>query len=76
MGSYENNPIRINFYHHKERLVEVGSNDSHVRSCGKRREVFLIAEDEKLIGCKLDEHSWKKFGFQGVTWIKMKVRRF
>ena len=52
----EKDIIRINFYHHAERLVAVGGkNDEYVERHGGRVEVFKIADDEQLIGCKLDE---------------------
>jgi hypothetical protein len=37
---------------------------------GGRCEGFDIADDERLIGCKLDE---SKNMLRGLTWIKMKV---
>ncbi len=37
-------------------------------------ETFEIADDEKLIGCKLDEGMIDGVNyFRGVTWIKMKL---
>ena len=36
-----------------------------------RREVFKIADDEQLIGCKLDQDDNY---IRGFTWIKIKVR--
>jgi hypothetical protein len=42
-----------------------------------RNEVFKFGEDERLIGCKLDEANDNKYKiprFIGVTWFKMKVR--
>ena len=45
--------IRMNFYHHTERLVAVGYSDNDVKTYGTRVEVFSIADDEKLIGCQL-----------------------
>ena len=62
--------MQINFYHHQKRLVSVGDNNDYVRECGGRKEVFEIADDEHLIGCKLDQ---SEFYFEGVSWIKMKV---
>ena len=53
----------------------IGEDDEWVKKWGGRIEVFNIAEDEQLIGCKLDE---RKLGnylyFSGVTWLKIKVR--
>ena len=64
--------LRITFYSGKETLVKVGSaNDDMVNFYGGRVEEFNIADDEKLIGCKLD---YSEHHFLGVTWIKMKVR--
>ena len=45
--------MRINFYHSKERLVEVGDGDRYVSHKGGRIDVFEIADDEQLIGCEL-----------------------
>ena len=53
----------------------MGLNDSNVSKFGGRVEVFDIAEDEQLIGCKLDaENVWGEDFFLGVTWLKMKVK--
>jgi len=50
----ENKIIHINFYHWTERLVAVGDSDYlHNLIVKGRIEVFEMAEDEKLIGCKL-----------------------
>ena len=51
----EYNIIQTNFYHHQKRLVAVGEDDFYVKEWGARVEVFLIGEEEKLIGCELDE---------------------
>ena len=49
--------LRINFYHHGERLVAVGlRKDADVEVRGGRVEVFDIADDEQLIGCKFDQY--------------------
>ena len=46
---------------------------------GGRKESFEIADDEQLIGCRLDEgkdemdDDWKGDQFLGVMWIKMKL---
>ena len=42
----------INFYHHQQRLVSVGTGKS-VKTHEGRVEVFDIAEDEQLVGCEL-----------------------
>ena len=47
----------MNFYHHGERLVQVGWDDGDVKKSKGRQEFFEIAEDEQLIGCELDR-SW------------------
>jgi len=62
---------QINFYHLKQRIVTVGCNDDNLDDFG-RIELFNIAEDEQLIGCKLDQDDRDDY-FLGVTWIKMKV---
>ncbi len=64
--------MRINFYSGQETLVQVGAYDEIVETNGGRVEIFEIASDEQLIGCKwdLDEKLCKI----GVTWLKMKVR--
>ena len=51
----ENFINQINFFHHEERLVRMGMTDSVVKKEFGRREVFEIADDEQLIGCRLDE---------------------
>jgi hypothetical protein len=70
--------IRINFYSGKETLVKVGTFDnSYVETFGLRVESFEIADDEQLIGCKLDEGQvggCNSLSLFGVTWLKMKVR--
>ena len=49
--------LRINFYNQQQRLVKVGcTDDSSVADVSGRREVFEIAEDEQLIGCKIDQN--------------------
>jgi hypothetical protein len=45
--------VKINFYHHTERLLIVGRNDFCFNGYDGIREVFEIAEDEQLIGCEL-----------------------
>ena len=47
--------LQINFYSGTETIVKVGeSNEDYVKARAGRVETFEIAEDEKLIGCKLD----------------------
>ncbi len=46
--------MQINFYHHTQRIRGVGKIDAYVKDFGKRREVFEIDDDEKLIGCELE----------------------
>ena len=53
INKYELSILRINFYHHGERLVAMGMSDLDVKRYGRRVEVFEIAEDEQLIGCGL-----------------------
>ena len=48
----------------------VGNDDADVKKYGERKEIFSIADDEQLIGCKLDI-AWDYF--EGVTWFKMKL---
>ena len=43
--------MQINFYHRKQIIVKLGWSDKKVKKRGKRREVFEIGDDEKLIGC-------------------------
>ena len=62
--------MQINFYHHTERLVAVGKSDYLVNLYGGRRDIFDIADDEKLIGCVLEYGSSK---FLGITWLKWKI---
>ena len=62
--------IQINFYHNEERLVAVGRNDDHIE--GRRREIFMIADDEQLIGCEY--HVDKYNNIWGITWLKWKLR--
>ncbi len=65
--------LRINFYSGQETLVKVGwRNDDDVQNYGGRVEIFEIASDEQLIGCKWDLD--EKLCNIGVTWLKMKVR--
>ena len=47
---------QIHFYHNEERLRRVGLSDDKVKSLGSkiRTEVFKIADDEQLIGCRLE----------------------
>ena len=62
--------LQMNFYHHKKRLVFLGKSDDIVTEQYRgRTEVFEIADDEQLIGCKVELSSF----FYGVTWKKMKV---
>ena len=61
--------LQINFYHHQQRLVQVGQSDDYVNLFG-RVEVFSIDDDEHLIGCELHNRGKDCIG---VTWIKMKV---
>ena len=63
---------QINFYHHQQRIVQLGKYEDEIKSYGfnGRREVFEIADDEQLIRCK---HDQDEAYFLGVTWIKMKV---
>ena len=72
----EKNIIRINFYSYNQRICKVELESSNVRNNikknGGRREIFLIADDEQLIGCELDH---TKFYFRGVTWIKIKMQK-
>ena len=63
---------QINFYHYKQRLLTLGYEDDWVKKYGGRTEVFEIEDDERWIGCKLDQ---SKRHFIGITWIKMKVFR-
>ena len=74
--------VLVNFYHHKKRLVSVLDTGyalftkKSLNGIGFRVEVFDIADDEQLIGCKLENCSnrvWDKHYFGSVTWIKMKV---
>ena len=68
--------IRINFYHHQQRLVAVGWIDENVRKEGGRVEIVEIADDEQLIGCQLHQYKDDYFGsvyFKGVTWLKIKL---
>jgi hypothetical protein len=48
----------------------VGERDDYTEKYGVRREIFDIAQDEQLIGCKLE---YSKSYFEGVTWFKMKI---
>ncbi len=76
--------VLINFYSGQETLVQVGADDYHVDSLG-RKKTFEIASDERLIGAELaycvDDARVNSRGmtkkrkefFAGVTWIKMKV---
>ena len=72
--------IQINFWHNKKRLVKLGKKDGFVTEYGGRKEIFEIAEDEQLIGCKLHEAIHRFEGvtqsikFIGMTWIIRKVR--
>jgi hypothetical protein len=63
---------QINFYHYKQILLALGYEDDWVKKYGGRTEVFEIEDDERWIGCKLDQ---SKRHFIGITWIKMKVFR-
>ena len=67
--------MQINFFHNEERLVVVGRSDYDVDERGGKVENFSIADDEQLIGCKLDEGSSSICNvFCGLTFLKMKVR--
>ena len=68
--------MQINFYHHQQRLVKVGYGDGGVKTWGGRVELFEIADDEQLIGCKLNETKVRSgdIYFCGVTWLTMKIR--
>ena len=63
------NILQTNFYHHRERLVQVGWNDRIVKKHGGRKEVFEIAEDEQLIGSVLSYNGGNEL--YGLTWLKM-----
>ena len=70
---YEHYILQINFYHHDERLVQLGCTDDSMYQNfggGGRIEVFEIAENEQFMGCELE--SCESF-FRGVTWLKMKL---
>ncbi len=72
IGDNEDHIARINFYSGAKRLVAVGwPNDEKVKEINGRVELFEIADEEELIGCKLDHC---KDYLRGVTWLKMKVR--
>lgn len=52
----------------------MGYSDWHVKEFGSGRvENFDIAENEKLIGCKLDQNHNRLLG---LRWMKMKVPKF
>ncbi len=62
---YEHLILQINLYSGKERLIQVvGYSDGIVERWGGRVETFEIADDEQLIGCKLDHC---KAYLRGVT---------
>ena len=62
---------RINFFHHQELLVKLGTtSDGSINKGKRRREVFEIANTEQMIGCKLD---FDEDDFTGVTWLKIKL---
>ena len=69
--------MRINFFHHHQTLIMLGKFAEKYKKKGKRREVFLIADDEQLIGCQLFEGKNDLEGgilrFRGVSWLKMKA---
>ena len=45
---------QIHFYHKEEIIVVVGDDDHEwVKSRGVKKEVFEIADDEQLMGCRL-----------------------
>ena len=85
-GSKDFSPaiIRINFYSGEELLVAVGADTDWVNnrlySRKAKREIFTIADDEKLIGCELEHENFPDYDnvvknfFRGVTWLKMKVK--
>jgi hypothetical protein len=67
----ETSIMQINFYSGGERLVRVGFYDERaVVFQGNRIETCDIANDEQLVGCKID---YTKEKFCGLTWLKMKV---
>ena len=63
--------LRINFYCQDEVVCGVGQSAKQAESGGKRKEIFEIAEDERLYGCKLQLNGSGLF--RGVTWWKIKV---
>ena len=72
IDKYDQFIIRIDFYHHQQRLVEVGMSPGqffHFHGGGSY--VFKIAEDEQLIGCEID---FNENELLGVTWLKWKIR--
>ncbi len=75
IGQMEQDIIQIKFYSYAETLVKLGRyDDEEMEWYGERVEVFEICEDEKLIGCKLDEGKlFDGLNFYGVTWIKMQI---
>jgi hypothetical protein len=54
INKYEIAIMQIHFYHQDERLVVVGMDEDLVKREGGRVEVFDIAIDEQLVGCKLE----------------------
>ena len=50
--------------------MAVGGSDDYVESRAGRVEVFEIADDEQLIGCKIDRSD---LSWLGVTWFKIKM---
>ena len=66
---------QINFFSGEDRLVAVGTDDENAKQFCEKVEVFEIADDEQLIGCKLDQGVLYGMNyFLGITLIKMKVR--
>ena len=71
---YDSDILSIDFYHYHQALVSVKySDDWYIEDYRGRVEVFNIADDEQLIGCKLDKISSNN-SFKGVTWIKIQVK--
>jgi hypothetical protein len=59
---------QIIFYDKNDILFKMGSDDDYYSK--GRKETFMIAENERLIGCELDHGA--KF-FLGVTFIKWTI---
>ena len=67
---FEENLDQINFYSGAERLVFLGMDDDCHNDSGRRQEVFDIATDKVLIGCKSDIINTQ---YVSMTWLKTKV---